>query len=171
MDEETAPKLDDCATDSPQEQCAVDSGNLTQAIIGVARLHRVLAGTLLRKVGLHPSQELVMMRLWVEGPQRQADLAKMLGTDSATMTRTVQRLEAGGFVRRVPCEHDRRATIVEATPASLGAREDVEASWRELEDCVTRGLSEEELASMLSLLGKMQCSLAEAIAKSREFTD
>ena len=112
-----------------------------------------------------------MMRLWVEGPQRQADLAKMLGTVSATMTRTVQRLEAGGFVRRVPCEHDRRATIVEATPASLGAREDVEASWRELEDCVTRGLSEEELASMLRLLGKMQCSLAEAIAKSREFTD
>ena len=112
-----------------------------------------------------------MMRLWVEGPQRQADLAKMLGTDSATMTRTIQRLEAGGFVRRVPCEHDRRATIVEATPASLGAREDVEASWRELEDCVTRGLSEEELASMLSLLGKMQCSLAEAIAKSRESVD
>ena len=104
MYEETAPKLDDCATDSPQEQCAVDSGNLTQAIIGVARLHRVLAGTLLRKVGLHPSQELVMMRLWVEGMWRQADLAKMLGTDSATMTRTIQRLEAGGFVRRVPCD-------------------------------------------------------------------
>ncbi|MGV9763640.1 MarR family winged helix-turn-helix transcriptional regulator [Micromonospora tulbaghiae] len=41
------------------------------------------------------------------------------------MTRTVQRLERAGYVRRVPDPDDRRATRVEPTPASLVLRVDV----------------------------------------------
>jgi DNA-binding MarR family transcriptional regulator len=43
-------------------------------------------GHLLREVGLYPGQELLMMRLWGSGPQRQADLAAEIGTDSASTT-------------------------------------------------------------------------------------
>ncbi|MEU6782629.1 MarR family transcriptional regulator [Nonomuraea angiospora] len=78
---------------------SVQAGPLNHAIIRVARLHRMLAAQLLRRVGLHPSQELVMMQLWDRGPQRQTDLVRMLGSDTATMTRTIQRLEHAGFVR------------------------------------------------------------------------
>ena len=56
----------------------------------------VLARYLLQCVGLHPGQELLLMHLWDAGPQRQADLASEFGTDSASMTRTVQRLEESG---------------------------------------------------------------------------
>ena len=51
-------------------------------------------------MGLHPSQELVMMQLWDRGPQGQTALVRLLGSDAATMTRTVKRLEHAGFVRR-----------------------------------------------------------------------
>ncbi|MGV9763641.1 hypothetical protein [Micromonospora tulbaghiae] len=43
----------------------------------------MLAGQLLREVGLHPGQELLMMRLWDSGPLRRTDLADEFDTDSA----------------------------------------------------------------------------------------
>ena len=94
------------------------------------------------------------------GPQRQTDLAKVVGADSATMTRTIQRLEHGGFVRRVPSKSDKRATIVEPTVASRALRAEVEGAWRELEDGVTHGLSERERHDVLALLTRMEQNLA-----------
>src|ERR1700752_4656104 len=81
---------------------AAVGGPLSPAIFRVARLNKMMAGDLLRSVGLHPGQELVMMYLWELGPQRQADLIPLVDSDAATMTRTIRRLEHAGFVRRSP---------------------------------------------------------------------
>jgi DNA-binding MarR family transcriptional regulator len=54
-------------------------------------------------------------------------------TDSASMTRTVQRLERAGFVRRRRDPADGRATLVESTPAGSALRNRVEQLWAELE--------------------------------------
>ncbi|MCL7430170.1 MarR family winged helix-turn-helix transcriptional regulator [Streptomyces sp. YS415] len=110
------------------------SGPISHAIFRVARLHRMLAGTLLRDVGLYPGQELVMMQLWDTGAQRQTDLAKVLDSDAATMTRTVQRLEKAGFVRRSPDPTDKRACLIEPTAASQALRRQVEEVWHRLEE-------------------------------------
>ena len=37
---------------------------IAYALYRVARLHRMIAGNLLRRVGLHPTQEVLMMYLW-----------------------------------------------------------------------------------------------------------
>ena len=37
-----------------------------------------------------------MLPLWDLGSQRQTDLVALLGSDTATMTRTIQRLETAG---------------------------------------------------------------------------
>lgn len=114
------------------------TGPLSRAIISLARAHRALAADLLRDLGLHPGQELLLMHLWEHGPQRQTDLARYVGTDSAAMTRTVQRLERSGFVRRRPGTDDRRVTLVEPTPASQALRPRVAEVWARLE-AVTAG--------------------------------
>ncbi|MFD7136352.1 MarR family winged helix-turn-helix transcriptional regulator [Streptomyces sp. NPDC059894] len=141
---------------------SVRAGAMTHAIFRVARLHRMLAGQLLRRVGLHPGQELVMMQLWDLGPQRQTDLVRLLGSDAATMTRTVRRLENAGFVRRRPCETDRRATIVEPTTASLALRKEVEQVWAELEDSVTADLDAEEQDAIIGVLARIEDRLGRA---------
>src|SRR5258706_12979616 len=66
-------------------------GPVSNALIRATRLHRLRARQLLQGIGLHPGHELLLMRLWDSGPQRQADLAAEFDTDSASMTRTVQR--------------------------------------------------------------------------------
>ncbi|WP_062204365.1 MarR family winged helix-turn-helix transcriptional regulator [Demequina salsinemoris] len=48
-------------------------------------------------------------------PVRMADLAERVGVHPSTLSRTVDRLEAGGWVRRVPVEGNRREVHVEPT--------------------------------------------------------
>ena len=144
---------------------SASSGPISHAMFRVQRLHKMHAAQLLRKVGLHPSQELAMMQLWDRGPQRQADLVKILGSDAATMTRTIQRLEIAGFVRRRPCETDKRVTIVEPTAASYALRESVEKVWAELEDHVTRDMTPQQKTDYLALLQLVESSLSVGTAR------
>ncbi|MFD0200925.1 MULTISPECIES: MarR family winged helix-turn-helix transcriptional regulator [Saccharothrix] len=143
----------------PVPQAAAQA-RISHAIFRVARLHRLLAGQLLRQAGLHPGQEVVMMHLWDCGPQRQSDLCGVLGSDSPTMTRTVQRLERAGFVRRSPDPTDGRATLVEPTAASQALRHEVERMWRELEEATLGDLDEDQQAETLRVLGLLECNLA-----------
>ncbi|MGA5042242.1 MarR family winged helix-turn-helix transcriptional regulator [Streptomyces capoamus] len=145
---------------------AARTGRISHAIFRVARLHRMLAGQLLRRVGLHPGQELVMMHLWEQGPQRQTDLVRLLDSDAATMTRTVRRLEHAGFVRRRPSPTDKRAALIETTPAGHALRTAVERVWAELEAHTTADLSPEEQEIALRVLERFEKNLTRIPAPS-----
>jgi DNA-binding MarR family transcriptional regulator len=122
---------------------AVDFGPMSSAIIRLARAHRALAAQLMKAVGLGPDQGALMMHLWSVGPVRQTALAAHFGRDSASTTRTVQRLEHAGFVRRDTDPTDRRATLVRPTAAGTALRPRVEAIWLHLEE-VVRSLPEHD---------------------------
>jgi DNA-binding MarR family transcriptional regulator len=144
------------------EPAAAAAGPVSHAIFRVARLHRMLAGALLRQTGLYPGQELVMMHLWDVGPQRQVDLIKILDSDAATMTRTIQRLERAGFVRRLPSATDRRATIIEPTPASQALRRQVEDVWERLEQLTLGDLDAQARVAALETLEFVERNLIAA---------
>ncbi|TGZ17951.1 hypothetical protein DV517_29240 [Streptomyces sp. S816] len=165
-EEGTTPPADAAAADvAVAVPSAATGGPVSHAIFRVARTHRMIAGQLLRRVGLHPGQELVMMQLWELGPQRQADLVRLLDSDAATMARTVRRLEQAGFVRRCPCADDKRAYLIEATTASHALREQVESLWRQLEDATLANLSPTERAEVLHVLEGLESRLTQAAAQ------
>jgi DNA-binding MarR family transcriptional regulator len=126
----------------------------------------MIAGNLLRRVGLHPTQEVLMMYLWELGPQRQTDLVRLLDSDAATMTRTIQRLEHAGFVRRSPDPDDKRAYRIEATPAGRALRPEVEQIWNEVEESIVGGVGERDRKTILRFLEGMEKRLTHA-AESR----
>jgi MarR family transcriptional regulator, organic hydroperoxide resistance regulator len=132
------------------------------ALYRVARLHRMIAGNLLRRVGLHPTQDLLMMYLWELGPQRQTDLIRMLDSDAATMTRSIQRLEHAGFVRRSPSADDKRAYLIEPTPASRALRAEVEQIWNVIEECIVGDVGERERRTIQRFLEGMEERLTKA---------
>jgi MarR family transcriptional regulator, organic hydroperoxide resistance regulator len=142
-------------------------GPVSHAIFRVGRLHKMLAANLLRPVGLHPGQELVMMYLWERGPQRQADLIPLVDSDAATMTRTIQRLERAGFVRRSPSIDDKRAFLIEPTAAGRALRPQVEQIWNELEEIVVGGVSQRERQTTLRVLEGLEARLINAATESR----
>lgn len=139
------------------------TGPLSLAIFSLARAHRALAADLLRPLGLHPGQELLLMFLWEHGPQRQTDLARYVATDSASMTRTVQRLERSGFVRRRSSPDDRRVTLVEPTPASLALRPRVAEIWTRLERSTAGTLTSAERAEATALLRGLEENLGNTV--------
>lgn len=147
---------------------AARGGPVSHAIFRLARLHRMTAGHLLRRTGLHPNQELLMMQLWETGPQRQADLIAVLDSDSATMTRMVQRLERAGFVRRRTDAADRRVVIVEPTAASQALRREVEQVWRRLEELTMQGIDDADSARTLATLERLERNLGQVRADADE---
>jgi DNA-binding MarR family transcriptional regulator len=87
-----------------------------------------------------------------------------MDSDAATMTRTVQRLEQAGFVRRRPSPTDRRASLIEPTAASHALRREVEQSWTQLEELVTAGLDTDERTAALHTLERLEQNLVRAAA-------
>jgi DNA-binding MarR family transcriptional regulator len=129
------------------------AGTISHLVFRLAREHRLVAGQLLREIGLHPGQE------------RQADLVRMLGSDSATITRTVSRLERAGFVR---CEHsadDRRVVVVHATEAGRALRPAVERVWQRLEELTTAGFDESDDGAVRAVLARLEANLLGAKGK------
>ncbi|MEV4926324.1 MarR family winged helix-turn-helix transcriptional regulator [Streptomyces roseoverticillatus] len=139
--------------------CPGGEGQVSHAIARVARAHRSTAGNLLRRLGLYAGQELLMMRLWDAGPQRQSELIKLLGLDPSTVTRMVQRLEQAGLVTREPCAADRRAVVVATTEAGEALRKEVGQVWQELEERTLAGLGDEDRSELARLLAHLEDNL------------
>lgn len=159
----TSPGRRIASADSPG---AAASGPVSNAIIRITRLHIARARQLFRAVGLHPGQELLLMHLWDNGPQRQADLAATFDTDSAAMTRSVQRLERAGFVRRIPDPSDGRATLVHTTPAGTALRAQIEQTWAQLEQDTTADIPATRQRALLRELGQIEANLTSATQTS-----
>ncbi|MEV0279821.1 MarR family transcriptional regulator [Streptomyces sp. NPDC050610] len=125
----------------------------------IARLHRAAAGRLLRRAGLHPGQEFLMLLLWDRGPQRQAELIRTLALDASTVTRMVQRLEQAGLVTRTPDPADGRAMRVEATEAGHALRAEVERVRQELDEQTLAGLDADDRRELARLLARVEGNL------------
>ena len=141
---------------------AASGGPVSNALIRVTRLHVMRIRQLLQGLGLHPGHELLLMHLWDTGPQRQTDLAAEFDTDSASMTRTVQRLERAGFVRRRPDPVDGRATLVESTPAGMALRGRVERLWARLEADTVGDIPASQERQLLRGLQNLEANLLSA---------
>lgn len=135
---------------------------LSQAVFRLARLHKSVAAQLLRDTGLRPGQELVLMSLWAQGPQRLVDLVQRLDSDAPTMTRSIARLEKAGLVSRDRSSQDGRVVIVQATEESQALRPQVDAAWAALERLTVGAASEQRQAELLLALRELESRLGQA---------
>jgi len=89
------------------------------------------------------------------GRMNMKDLAGRLGLTTGTTTITVDRLEQGGFARRIRAEHDRRSYIIELTGAGSDAHEEHHRHHMNLAREVFSVLGEDESAILVSILRKI----------------
>ena len=109
------------------------SGRLSYAIFQLARAHRAYAARLLRGLGLHPGQELLLMRLLDRDGQTQSELLSAVGLDHSTVSKSLGRMQEAGLLTREPAEHDRRAVRVWLTDKGRAMRGPLEEMWSELD--------------------------------------
>ncbi|MBY3987827.1 winged helix-turn-helix transcriptional regulator [Rhodococcus fascians] len=113
-------------------------------IFELARTHRGCAAALLRRMNLHPGQELLLMHLFDRDGQTQSELVVGVGLDPSTVSKALRRMADAGFLVREPAEHDRRVSVIHLTDKGRAMRGPIAAMWQTLEEATIRNLSQQQ---------------------------
>ncbi|MDD9150587.1 MarR family winged helix-turn-helix transcriptional regulator [Sporolactobacillus sp. CQH2019] len=143
------------ANDYEEHLSVADKYPVSFAIFALSRSHRALAARMIRKAGLFPGQEIMLMQLWDRDGQSQNCLGRTLCLDHSTVAKSVCRLEAAGLVVRHRSEKDGRVTLVSLTRAGRDLKEKVLGFWSDLESITTEGLTEREKTVLVDLSRKI----------------
>ncbi len=116
-----------------------------------------LSNQLLAPYDLTGSQFKIMMILYhaPAGSVRQADIEAKFSMTNPTVTGLVQKLEAKDLVKRMPHPEDKRSKVLMLTDRAIGMKEELLALADDLEQQMTRKLSDDECDQLAKLLIKM----------------
>lgn len=89
----------------------------------------------------------------------QRDLEKKFSVRRSTMSNIIMRMEKKGFLVRVPVEYDARLKKLILTEKGWEIHATMESAVTDAEKKLTRGLSEEEIELLFSLLGRLRRNL------------
>ncbi|MFI6484992.1 MarR family winged helix-turn-helix transcriptional regulator [Nonomuraea sp. NPDC050663] len=135
---------------------------LTYALIKLTKMHRYRVTAELAELGLHVGQEMLLNQLWRQDGLSQSELITRLGVEPPTVTKTLQRLEKAGFVRRSPDPRRPRASVVNLTQAGKDLQGPVEAIWQRLDQELLSQLAPEDRRTMVRLVHSLwSCPSAE----------
>lgn len=127
----------------------------------------------LRDIGRHALVELggqgftALAVVAVQGPLRVSDVALDLGVDLSVASRQLAALAADGYVERRPDANDRRAQLVEITPAGRRALTDAHRRMVAAFDEVLSGWSDAEVDALRAGIDRLRADHA-ALEQQKE---
>ena len=131
------------------------AAGLTQA----ARSLRTALSRSLAESGLYAGQDGVILALAEEDGLTAGQLAAHLGVKAPTMTRTIGRMEAQGFVRRGDDGEDGRLTKVFLTDAGRASVARIEQSVAACGELALKDFSGKEIRTLMRLLRALDDNL------------
>jgi MarR family transcriptional regulator for hemolysin len=132
---------------------------LETARLACSRYDRVLRAHL---PGMTPGRCAVLIQLAQHKGFNQSDLARILDIRPITLVRLLDRLEAAGFVERIPDPDDRRAHVLALTAKALPIIESIHDLNRKTFGDPHLGISEEEAIQLRVLLSRIRSELTAA---------
>jgi MarR family transcriptional regulator, transcriptional regulator for hemolysin len=146
--------------DDPADQPNMIMGLLLDtARLACSRYDRALRAHL---PGMTPGRCAVLMQLAQHKGFNQAALAQILDIRPITLVRLLDRLEAAGFVERIPDPDDRRAHVLALTAKALPIIESIHDLNRKTFDDPHLGISEAEATQLRVLLSRIRSELTAA---------
>lgn len=130
-------------------------------IAQVCKLHRQTADELLKEIGLHVGQEMMLCALWDREGVTQTELGERVGVQPATVTNGLRRLERKGLVERLPDADDQRVSRVFPTAEGRQCRGEVEEKWDQLDRTSFTGFTGRERKLLHALLSRVRKNLAD----------
>lgn len=114
------------------------------------RLNRLISRKL---AGAATSQaQLKLLAFLEDGGKRSTDIAGYFGHSPRTVTQAIDALEAAGYVRRSPIPNDRRAKLIEITPAGIAALHAVQPIYQAVLKDAFGTLPPDDLSTLQRLL-------------------
>lgn len=139
--------------------------SVSAAVTQVARAMRTQLSRGLAESGLYAGQDTVVQLLSEQDGLTPGALAQKLGVKAPTMTRTIGRMEAQGFVERRTDETDGRLTTVHLTGEGRSRLDSIARAVGEAEQLAVQGLSGKEVKQLIKLLAAVEENLVEQPTK------
>ena len=125
----------------------------------VARFRGIIFDQKLKPHGITMSQGFVLVQLWREDGLRQSEIANRMQVATVTVSKLVDRLEAGGFVTRRVDKDDRRSNRIFATTKGRELVKVLTSIVYEVDDIANVGINEKEVARALDVVSRMRDNL------------
>ncbi|MAW88362.1 MAG: MarR family transcriptional regulator [Phyllobacteriaceae bacterium] len=135
-------------------------GAISTRLQSVARLARTDLAARLLAHGFYAGQDQIMLALSVEEGLTPTQLAARLGVKPPTITKTINRLQAQGFLTKTGSETDARIAHIALTEAGRDAIRAIEKSVKRTEKALVKGLDKKERKTLLKLLARVEANLA-----------
>ena len=129
----------------------------------VARNARTALSRHLLDLGLYAGQDGVMLALDAHDGQTPGAIAASLGVKAPTVTKTIGRLAAQGFLRRQGSPDDGRMMLVYLTDAGRDQIKSIRKSQRKTEKAAFAGLKKKEVAELLALLSTVDANISASL--------
>ena len=113
----------------------------------------------IKEYGISPEQWSLVFRVVERSGLTQKELSESTYKDQANITRSIDRLEQKGLLKRVDNLQDRRSFQLLPTPKSLKLVEQIVPISRAYNAYLVQGFSEEEATTLIRLLNKMYINL------------
>jgi DNA-binding MarR family transcriptional regulator len=126
----------------------------------VARNARTALSRHLLDLGLYAGQDGVMLALDAKDGQTPGAIAVSLGVKAPTVTKTIGRLAAQGFLRREGSPDDGRMMLVFLTDAGRDQIKSIRKSQRKTEKAAFEGLKKKQVAELLELLSAVDANIS-----------
>ncbi|PQA89544.1 hypothetical protein CW354_01340 [Marinicaulis flavus] len=137
---------------------------LTISIVRTGRIWRSIVDEHLRQLGHSASRMEVMATIYFSPPfTTQIQIAKRVGIEGPTLTRTLDMLEADGLVERLPDPSDRRNKHLRVTEKGVDALNDIMEIAEKLRARLLADMSAEDVNVANKLLSLMQERLDEGL--------
>ncbi|RVH89527.1 MarR family winged helix-turn-helix transcriptional regulator [Sinorhizobium medicae] len=133
--------------------------DLASVLVQAARSMRTVLSRNLVASGLYAGQDGVMLALAESDGLTAGALAAKLGVKAPTMTRTIGRMEAQGFLERRPDRDDARLTKVYLTELGRDRLQIIAEAGQHSEKLATRGLTDKQVRTLMKLLRAVDSNL------------
>jgi DNA-binding MarR family transcriptional regulator len=125
-----------------------------------ARLARTALAARLLAHGFYAGQDQIMLALAREDGQTPGSLAERLGVRPPTITKTINRLQAQGFVEKRASSSDARQAHIFLTDAGRETIRAIEKSVRKTEKQALKGLDKKDQKTLVKLLARIEANLS-----------
>ncbi|MGB7402534.1 MAG: MarR family transcriptional regulator [Arcobacter sp.] len=115
----------------------------------------------IKEFEISPEQWSLIFRIVENNGLTQKELANSTYKDQANITRSLDRLEKKGFLNRLANSKDRRIINIFSTPKAKELVEKIVPISKQYNQLLSKGLSQEECESLISLLNKVYINIEE----------
>lgn len=133
--------------------------SLINLLSQICRLEHARSHELLDELGLYRGQHRILFALWKQDGLTHTELSEYAHVKPATITTTIQRMEAAGLIERRHDAEDQRISRVFLTETGRGLQRDVEKMSEKIEGEVFAEITQQEQMLLRRLFLQMRDNL------------